>query len=150
MIADLQRQLGIDASFFVQLGIFLLVFLWLRYIYFVPFLKLIQRRESLSEGRSDEARRLEEDSARMEQEYGETFAKIRKRASTERDADLALARKEAQRLAEEARGQAKAKLDSVREAAARSAEADLTSLRSQVHTVSSLLVEKLTKTKVGL
>lgn len=150
MIADLQRQLGIDPSFFPQFLVFILLFLWLRAIFFQPYLAVILRRQGQSEGLADEASKLEEEASRVELEYQEALKKTRALAAVERERILVEARKEANDLVDSARHSAKAKLDTAREASARSFDADLASLKSQVGSVSALLVEKLTKTKVGL
>src|SRR5262245_59649556 len=125
MIADLQRQLGIDASFFTQLLIFLVIFTWLRFVYFSPFLKLIQSREGQSGGLSEEATKLEEAAARSEQEHRDALVNARRRAAGERDKVLAEARKSANETVAAARAQAKTKLEQARESAQRSAEAEL-------------------------
>ncbi len=150
MIADLQRQLGIDASFFTQFVLFLLIFSWLQFVYFRPFLALIQRRQSRSSGLNEESAKLEEAAKRAEGEYAEALAAARKRAAAERDRLLLEARSQAGDKMSAARRAAKMKLERAREAAARAAESDLGSLRGQVGSVAALLVEKLTKTRVGL
>lgn len=150
MIADLQQQLGIDSSFFWQFLIFLCVFLFLRTVYFRPYLKLIDRRQGQSSGLSDEARKLEEESARLEAQYQESLSAVRKKAQAERETLLTGARGESTKLVSAAREKAKARVEQAREAAARNAEAELTSLKAQVGSISSLLVEKLAQTKVGI
>jgi F-type H+-transporting ATPase subunit b len=150
MIQDLQRQLGIDGTFFTQFLIFLLIFTWLQFVFFKPFLQLIQRREGQSGGLSEEAAKLEETAAREEQQHAEAIVAARRRAAQERERVLAEARKSANESVAAARVQSKSKLELARDTAIGSAEAELASLRGQVGSVSSLLVEKLTKTKVGL
>ena len=150
MIADFQRQLGIDASFFPQFLIFLLIFGWLQVVYFRPFLKVIQKRQSQSGGLSEEAAKIEEAAARAELDYQNALIGARKKASLERDRVLAEARAQANEVIGVARQQAKTRLAQARAAALRAAEADLAGLRSQVSGVAALLVEKLTKTSVRL
>jgi F-type H+-transporting ATPase subunit b len=150
MIADLQQQLGIDSSFFWQFLIFLCVFLFLRTVYFSPYLKLIERRQGQSSGLSDEARKLEEESARLEAQYQESLSAVRKKAHAEREALLGGARADSTKIVSAAREKAKARVEQARESAAKSAETELSSLRAQVGSVSALLVEKLAQTKVGI
>ena len=150
MIQDLQRQLGIDQTFFVQFLIFLLIFTWLQFVFFKPFLALIEKREGQSGGLSDEAAKLEEAASRNEQQYSEGLTAARRKASLERDRVLGEARKAANESVAAARAQSKTKLEQARDAAVKSAEAELTALKGQVASVSAMLVEKLTKTKVGL
>jgi F0F1-type ATP synthase membrane subunit b/b' len=150
MIADLQRQLGIDFSFFYQFAIFIVIFTWLRIVYFSPYLKLILKREGQSDGLSDEAKKLEEEADRLETQALSALASARKKALIEREALLTVARKEATEITAKAKEQTKTKLDAVREAAAKSADAELASLKAQVPSMSALLVQKLMNTKVGL
>lgn len=150
MIQDLQRQLGIDQTFFIQFLIFLLIFTWLQFVFFKPFLQLIRKRENQSGGLSEEAAKLEEAAARDEKQYAEALVAARRRAAQERDRLLGEARKVANDSVAAARSQSKTKLEQARDSALKSAEAELGALRSQVTGVASMLVEKLTKTKVGL
>jgi F0F1-type ATP synthase membrane subunit b/b' len=150
MISDLQRQLGIDASFFYQLAIFIFIFIWLRIVFFAPYLKLIQRRENQSDGLLDDVQKLDVDSARLEQEREASLVAARKKAFAHRDSVLVQARKEANDTVSRARDEAKSKLDKSRELAQKSAESELSNLKTQVGGLSTMLVEKLTKTRVGL
>lgn len=150
MITDLQRQLGIDGSFFTQFLIFLLVFIWLQVVFFKPFLQLILKRESQSGGLSEEASKLEEEASRNEQQYQDSLVAARRKANAERDRVLGEARKGANDTVAAARSQSKTKLEQAREMAAKSAESEINALRGHVGSMSSMLVEKLTKQKVGL
>ncbi len=150
MIQDLQRQLGIDGTFFVQFLIFLIIFTWLQIVYFKPFLGLIQKRENQSGGMSEDAAKMEEAASLDEQQYAGALAAARKRAAQERERVLGEARKQANESIAAARTQSKSRLEQARDAAVKSAEAELAALKGQVASVSGLLVEKLTKTKVGL
>jgi F-type H+-transporting ATPase subunit b len=150
MIADLQQQLGIDSSFFQQFLIFVFVFLFLRAVLFAPFLRLIEKRENQSEGLTDEAEKLEEESARLETEYQEALSAARKQAGAERETLLTAARKQSAEEIAAARAEAKVKLEQARETAAKSSEAELAGLKGQVGSISSLLVNKLMSNKVGL
>lgn len=150
MITDLQQQLGIDGSFFTQFLIFLIIFTWLQLVFFKPFLQLILKRENQSGGLSEEAAKLEEAAARNEQQYRDALVSTRRKAGLERERVLGDARKAANDAVMAARSQSKTKLEQARDSALKSADAELNSLRGQVGAMSALLVEKLTKQKVGL
>lgn len=150
MISDLQRQLGIDSTFFPQFFLFLGIFLFLRLVYFGPFLRLILAREGQSGGRSDEAARLQEEAARLEQDYQEKISAARKRAGAERDQLLVAARKDGNEIIARAREEAKTKLEQSRTQSEKEAGGELATLRGQVDAVAGQLVQKLTHTKVGL
>jgi F0F1-type ATP synthase membrane subunit b/b' len=150
MIADLQQQLGIDSSFFSQFIIFVFAFLWLKFFFFTPFLGLINKREGQSDGLSDEAAKLEEEAVRLEVQYQSSLSATRKSAYAERETVLAAARKVAAEKVHAARAEAKSKIDQGRESSRRTSEGELAGLKGQVSSISSLLVEKLMNTKVGL
>jgi F-type H+-transporting ATPase subunit b len=150
MIADLQQQLGIDSTFFPQIVLFAFVFVWMKFFFFAPYLKLITKREEASQGRSEEAQRLEEEAVRLSGQYQEVLSAARKKAFAEREALLATARKLGSDQVSAAREEAKVKLDQAREASEKSSEAELSGLRGQVGSISGLLVDKLMNTKVGL
>jgi F0F1-type ATP synthase membrane subunit b/b' len=111
---------------------------------------LIEKREGQSGGLSDEANKLHEESSRLESEYQEGLMGARRKAAAERDVLLAEARKQGAETVAHARAQAKTKLEQAREAAAKSAESELTGLRAQVSPISAALVNKLMNNKVGL
>jgi len=150
MIADLQQQIGIDSSFYPQIIIFIFVFLWLRFFFFAPFLRLINKREGQSEGLSEDAQKLEEESALLEAQYQEVLSGARKRAYAEREVLLVAARKEGTEQVAASREKAKIKLEQARASAVKSSEVELAGLESQVAPISAMLVDKLMNTKVGL
>lgn len=150
MIPELQRQLGIDSSFFIQFAIFVFIFLWLRVVFFKPYLALIQKRDSQSDGLVDEGQRLEEEAIRMEEERASTLNAAKKVAAQNKDNVLAHARQQAGEIVTKARNEAKTKLEQARESTEKGVESELSSLKSQVADLSKMLVEKLTKTQVGL
>jgi F0F1-type ATP synthase membrane subunit b/b' len=149
-ILNLQQQLGIDATFFTQFLIFIFIYAWLHFVFFGPYLKLIQSREGKSDGLSDEALKLEEESSRLEAQYAEAWAAMKKKTAAEKDQIVSVGRKEAAGITGAAREQAKEKMNKAREESAKSFAAEIASLKQQVGSISSLLMEKLTKTKVGL
>lgn len=150
MISDLQQQLGIDASFFPQFITFLFLFVWLKFAFFSPYLKLIKKRENQSEGLSEETAKLEEESDRLEKKTAEEMLGVRKRAAQEREKILLVARQEGGATVAAARERAKKGVEAARLEAQAVERADIEGLRTQVGAVSALLVEKLTKSKVGL
>lgn len=150
MIADLQQQIGIDSSFYPQIIIFIFVFLWLRFFFFAPFLRLISKREGQSEGLSEDAQKLEEESALLEAQYQEVLSSARKKAYAEREVLLVAARKEGTEQVAASREKAKIKLEQARASAVKSSEVELAGLESQVAPISAMLVDKLMNTKVGL
>ena len=150
MIADLQRQLGIDSSFFIQFGIFIFIFLWLRYVYFGPYLELILKREKASDGMSESAAKMEQEAVLAEKESDAAMAAARKSAATEKDKILNAARAAAATDVAKAREQAKKELEAVRAVTEKEISVEMTALKQQSGAISALLVEKLTKTKVGI
>lgn len=78
------------------------------------------------------------------------MALARRRAGSKREEILTAAHRQASESVGAARQESKSKLEKAREGAAKEAELELAGLRGQVGAVAALLVERLTKTRVGL
>ena len=147
-IADLQRQLGIDASFIPQFLLFIFLFMWLRYVYFQPYLKLIKRRENLSSGKSDEASQLDEESLQLETKYAQTLQIAKRKALDEKEKIITSGREEAAKILQTAKGVAKKKLDQTRAESQKNFDQEFQTIKSQAENCANQLVEKLTKAKM--
>lgn len=150
MIADLQKQLGIDLSFFYEFGLFVAIYLWLRFFLFAPYLKVLLLRNYQTGGLKDEAHALDQKSQEKEALFAQKIAEARRQALQEREKILVAARANAAVALDEARHEAKSKIEAARTAAEAEANAEFDQLKSQSSGVANLFVEKLLKQKVGL
>ncbi|MCO5142409.1 MAG: hypothetical protein M9962_04890 [Oligoflexia bacterium] len=150
MIADLQRQLGIDSSFFPLFIIFVFVFLWLRYVYFSPFINLIKEREKSSEGANEaageenaKAKELEEELLVLEKTFRKKVIELREEKVKAVQVDLAGVFSKEKEIA-------KKQIESARAQALENEKSELKALEAQVDEYSIALASKLTNNKVRI
>lgn len=150
MIADLQRQLGIDGTLGIQFVMFLAIFIWLKYVFFNPFFKIIEEREHKTQGLKKEAEELQAEADRKEAELAAKMSEAKKQISAEREKILSKARAEAAVFIADARKDAKGLIEESRKGAQKESEQTLKELSGSVKAVAGMLVEKLTKERVRL
>lgn len=111
---DLIVSLGINKTLFIQLGLFLIVFFFLRFYVFSAYYKAFEEREKRTVGSEDYAQELQQQIAEFEMQYqnkarqthqqiGAVFQQKRSEAQAEYDKTVADARKKAQDSIEENR-----------------------------------------------
>jgi F-type H+-transporting ATPase subunit b len=108
--------IDLDVSMFLQLGIFLVLFLLLRPLLFRRLVDLFAAREKSIEGAQQEARDMEEESRKKTVAYEDAMKKVRSEAGAERDALRVEAGKAANVIVSRARAQAATHLDDGRRA----------------------------------
>ena len=150
MIQSVLAQLGINNTLWIQLAIFTFVYIFLRFVYFGPFLRLIELRAKESTGVETEAVALNERVDGLERDWQARIQEARKAAREKREAVLKAAVNETSSQLAQARGQAKAKIESARDDLAGSATAARTAAGGQVDTIAKLFVDKLMHAKVEL
>lgn len=102
---------GIFSVLIVSFLIFWLIFDWL---FFRPFLKLLGDREQRLKDLSERTEQLIKEEKAAGEEHERELARVRRDAMAKREADRRQAEAEAAQLIEEARGRAKASLDTAR------------------------------------
>jgi F0F1-type ATP synthase membrane subunit b/b' len=150
MLADLQNQLGVDATIGIQFAVFFLFYVWMRFVFFGPFLKLLDARHSSTQGLRERAADLEIDSETKEQKYAERISAARRAAAIEREKILAVARGKSANAIDVARKSAKEKIESSRVKEETEAKNSLANLSGQVSQLRDLFVDKLTNSRMGL
>lgn len=75
-IAGFIQTLGLDSSFFIQLAVAGGLYLLVAQILLKPYVRLVEKRESLTEGRFENSRRLEQDIEKLKVQYGEKAKKV--------------------------------------------------------------------------
>lgn len=150
MLADILKQLGIDDTLWIQLGIFTFLYLFLRFFFFGPFLKLIELRERESTGVEKDAEELVKKAATSEADYQAKMAAVRKQAKDTADQILSQAKTEASKKVSSARAEAKSKIEAGREQLAKETVDGSAAVSGQVDSVATIFVEKILSAKVGL
>ena len=112
-MAEIAHQLGLDHTYFVQLGLFAAVFFVLSRVYFRPFLRLFESRHKRTVEDREAAERIIADANGRFAEYEQLLAGARMAAKQEYESVLAkaklqeaeilgAARKEARRITQDA------------------------------------------------
>ncbi|MCA9526495.1 MAG: ATP synthase F0 subunit B [Myxococcales bacterium] len=136
-------NIDIDLSLFVQLGVFLVVFILLTRLVFRPFLASIDARDKKTVAARDEAHALDARASELEQRHREGISQARNEAAADRQVLRVegLSAKEAE--VREARTSAEAVVEAARTRAAAQYEAGRTQLLGEVDAISRMVVEKI-------
>ncbi len=148
-LADLQKTLGLDASLGIQFILFFVFYIWMRFVFFGPFLKILQARHSSTDGLKERASELESDAEAKEKAYAERVSAARRSAAVEREKILAEARVNAGEATDVARKAAKEKIESSRLKEEAEAKESLDSLMAHASQLRDLFVDKLTNSRMG-
>lgn len=104
----------LDASFFIQLAIFLTSFVVLRSLVFRPVMALFDAREQAMEGSKRDAEALERDAAQKREQFEAELRGVRQKANEDRDRLRSQAQQLARELTEKARRENTATLSSAK------------------------------------
>ena len=138
-MAAILGQLGIDHTFYIQFGIFFVLFLVIPNLFFKPFQKLIEERHQKTSADADKAGQLVAQANAKMEEYKTRLNEERSRIRAEIEKSIALTKAEESKILGDAREEAKkitqAATDSIQSQAAqlkRSLEADVEGLALQI------------------
>jgi F-type H+-transporting ATPase subunit b len=141
-------QLGLDNSFFVELGIIFVLFLVLSNIYFKPFMKLFEARHKRTVEDKEAAERLMSQANSKLDEYKKLLAEERLNAKKDFEQALAEARKQESALLAEAREEAKKITQEAAESINRQRGQLKSQLESDVEAIAQNISERLLSRKV--
>jgi F-type H+-transporting ATPase subunit b len=140
---DLLVQLGVNNTLGIQMAMFLVTFVVLKYFLFAPYYAAFNERKERTEGKTElaerfvsEARELEDRYQVKAQEANDRFREIYDRARTD-------AVKEYDRLLNEARAKNKAVIEDSNKKIEKDMAVVRTQLASEITGVSQLMVQKL-------
>ena len=114
LVANQRPLINIDATLFINIGLWLLLFIVLRPLLWTPMLKLISAREAGTSGSRDSARELEHDARAKEAEYLAAQRTARTNAAAEREKLRNDALKRESEILAQARGRMTAAVESQR------------------------------------
>jgi F0F1-type ATP synthase membrane subunit b/b' len=137
--------IDLDASLFIQMGIFFTAFFILKSLVFKPTLSLFDAREAAIDGAKEEALRLKIDA---EAKRGEFESKLRE-ASAVANEEREKARAEAQKLARELTEKARAEAVNAQKSAKSSLDAQAASARSKALAEVPVITRELTSKLLG-
>ena len=148
MVGDILTQMGIDDTVWIQLVVFSILFIVLRFLFFGPFLRLIELRESATLGEEAEANELNRKAEEQETGYKEKLSQVRQTARSAHDDLIAAKKTEASGTVAEARSRNKGNIEEARAEIMQESARTLEELKGQVDIISGMFVKKLMKEKV--
>lgn len=98
--------IDLDATLFIQMGVFFCAFFILKFLVFKPVLEVFDARERATEGATQDAHRMETEAAEKRAHFEGELRKVSAAAGEERDKQRGEAQKLARELTEQARQQA--------------------------------------------
>lgn len=140
---ELFTALGINSTLFIQIGVFLVTFVFLKYVLFDAYFAAFQERDKKTVGQVDQAEKYIAETQALEQRFSDQARKINEEYKTIYDRT----RSEAMKLYEErvhsARTLAKNEVESAREKIAQHAEAAKNEIKSELPQISELISSRL-------
>ncbi len=137
--------LDVDATLFIYLGVFFLLFFILRALVFRPSMALFDAREKAIDGAREEARTLEKEAEDKLDSFEQELAKVRGEAGAERDRLRAEGMRLERELAEKVRKETD---ELVREADERMAR-EAAGLREEIASSSPALAKQIAEKLLG-
>lgn len=137
--------LDVDATLFIYLGVFLLLFLILRALVFRPAMELFDERERAIDGARDEARGLEREAEEKLAAFETELTKVRAEAGVERERLRAEGVRLERSLTEKVRKETD---EMVREADQRMGK-EASALRKDIATSSPVLAKQIAEKLLG-
>jgi F-type H+-transporting ATPase subunit b len=136
-------QVDFDATFLVQLVLFVALTLILKPLLFDPMLKLFEEREKLTDGAKAQARKMDEKSATALAEYEAAMAKARAAANAEREKVRAEGLKREQEILSSVRASTAQALEEGKKSAQVEAQRARASLRAEAPKIAQELAERV-------
>ena len=133
----------VDATLFIQLGVFLVMIVLLRKLLFGPVIRLVEARFEATDGALSAAKALEEEAGRLRAEFDESLREVRTRALAEREAMVDAARVKEREIIRKARDDAHAMLVEMREKAEKEAKSARAELAGQVDALAAAVGRKV-------
>lgn len=147
-MSALLDQFGLDNTFFVELGIFAVLFVLLSKIYFRPFLKLFEiRHKRTVEDREAAEKLLAQANSKLE-EYKRLMTEERALAKKSYDAALAEAQKQEHEILSQAREEAKKIVQEAADSVSRQRDQLKKQLELDVEVLAQGISERLLSRKV--
>ncbi len=137
VVASGGALVDLDATLFIQLGIFLLMFLLLRQLLFKPVIRLIEARRTATVGMRDAADELEAEARKLNEDVEKRLEEVSASASAEREKMVDQARGQERELLNQARDDARGVVEQSKKDAVAQAEQARQSLRGEVSALAS-------------
>lgn len=133
----------IDKTVFIQLGVFLLLFLVLRQLLFKPVIRLIEARRLATEGTRTEAKAFDEEATKLSGDVEQQLADIRSSATAERRRMVDQAKRQERELLIKAREDSRAMIDQTKQELESQAEQAKQTLREEIDAMVDVVATKV-------
>jgi F-type H+-transporting ATPase subunit b len=143
IIVSLLHSLGVNKSLYIQLGVFLIVFIALKYLLFKPYFAAYLERGNRTVGKTELAEKFLEQTAALEAQYSQKAQAVNEQFRAVFDQSRGEANKQYEALVGEARAQAKQVVETTRESIKREVDNARKQLSQEVKGVSQLINQKL-------
>ena len=132
-----------ELQFYVQIALFLVLWLILKRWWFDPALRIIKERASRSDGAIAEARAVQAEAERLRSEHESALAQVRQEAHREMQEMMRAAEAEQARIVAEANAEAERTLAAARARIAEEAAAARRDLHAQVRDIAREIASKV-------
>ncbi|MBN8553858.1 MAG: hypothetical protein J0L93_00255 [Deltaproteobacteria bacterium] len=134
-----------NSTLLIQLGIYLGLIFILKILFFDPILKLLNKREALTEGKKEEASGMREKITAIRIKFDSKMSEVKQSLEGQRQIELKMVKERAEQKLSEAKSKVERKLiDHQIEM-----EAELKRLRGQLPQLSSEISNEITKAILG-
>lgn len=140
---ELFTALGINSTLFIQMGVFLVGFVFLKYVLFDAYYKAFESRAERTVGQVDMAEKYLNDTKALEMEYSAQARKINEEYRTIYDQTKSEATKEYSKVVEAARAEAKAQIESNRNKIFEQAQMVKKQMAQEIPQLTALISSKL-------
>ena len=135
--------IDLDATFFIQLGIFLVVFLLMRSLLFRPVIQLIEKRREVTVGKREEAEKFERESAALQEEFDRQMAEIRSSAGAEKERVVEQARRQERDILLAAREDSRSIVEDAKKDASKQAEKVSEEIRGEIDSLAGAVASRI-------
>lgn len=143
IVVSLLNSLGVNQSLYYQLGIFIFVFLVLKYLLFEPYFKAYLERGERTLGKTEQAEKFVNQARLLEEEYAAKAQTVNEQFRAVFDQSRGEAMKQYDQLVSDARTQAKQVIETSRETIKKDVDSARKQLALEVKGVSQLINQKL-------
>jgi F0F1-type ATP synthase membrane subunit b/b' len=140
---ELLRSLGVNSTFWIQVGCFIVSFLSLTQLVFKPYLRAHHEREKRTVGNEETATRLIQEATDLHHQYEQRAKTVNSQIKSAFDASRGEAQKEYDVLVQNARQQAQSLIEESRQALSTQIQAARKQLSADIPSVSVAIASRL-------
>lgn len=140
---EIFTSLGLNSTLFVQMAIFLVVFVVLKQVLFGPYFAAFHERRNRTVGQTEAAERYVSEARKLEEQYAAKAQAINEQFKAIYDKTRGEATKEYDRVVQDARARNKQTVDQARTTIQKEIVAARSTMSSDVPAVSQLIMGKL-------